>query len=97
MNQYQEIKIVMSSNQCTTGTVMSRNNRKFTWQRYECLLEPIRAWATAIFRNKSAYTESDEDSEPLVDNMSTFEPTYTGSTLIRLATSRPTKRYSRLP
>ncbi|KAH7256321.1 hypothetical protein BKA59DRAFT_467228 [Fusarium tricinctum] len=97
MNQFREIKIAMSSNQCTAGTVMPKSDRKFTWHGYGCLFDPIRAWAMSIFRNKSAYAELDEDSEPLVDNMSTFKPTYMGSTLIRLATSRPTKRYSRLP
>ncbi|SPJ71528.1 uncharacterized protein FTOL_01256 [Fusarium torulosum] len=95
MNQFREINIVMSSNPCATGTVIPQSNRKLTW--HGCLLDPIRAWATAIFRNNPAYTELDEDSEPLVDDMSTFKPTYAGSTFIRLAMSRPVKRYSRLP
>ncbi|KAF4343076.1 hypothetical protein FBEOM_2965 [Fusarium beomiforme] len=95
MSQCREIKVIMSSNPCTTRIAVTKINKKAA--SYDCLFGPLKSWTRTIFGKKPAYVELDEDFEPLLDEKMAPRPIYAASKIMRMATPRTIKRYNRLP
>ncbi|CEF72180.1 unnamed protein product [Fusarium graminearum] len=95
MNQFREINITISPRTNTTGTVVTKKNKKSAWSG--CIFSPIKTWATNMFGNKPVYIDMDDESEPLLDERRRPRTTQTVSSFVRRAASRTIRKYSRLP
>ncbi|KAF4458516.1 hypothetical protein FALBO_14747 [Fusarium albosuccineum] len=94
MAQYREIKIVMSSNH-NTSTITTNKTQGPMWRA--SIISPVKSWAAKLFRNKYTCVETEDEFEPLLEEKMMYMPKPAGTSFLRTATLRSTKKYSRMP